>query len=101
MKKVYSHAIMPMAGPEFWPQTSRIAPIPPPITQKKVGRTKRLRRVNPIEVEDNGNTELCKVRKYLCKICKGQGHNSRVCKKRNNGPSTKFFTHSGHQESME
>ncbi|GAA0164331.1 hypothetical protein LIER_19994 [Lithospermum erythrorhizon] len=43
-KRMYAHAIFPMAGPELWPVT---------------------------------------VRKYLCKTYKEQGHNNRVCKKKN------------------
>ncbi|GAA0155393.1 hypothetical protein LIER_13133 [Lithospermum erythrorhizon] len=69
-----------MSGPELWPQTGRVPPLPPPITIKKAGRIRRLRSVNPIEAEYSGKAEVCKVRKYLCKICKEQGHNSRGCK---------------------
>ncbi|KAG9155816.1 hypothetical protein Leryth_004082 [Lithospermum erythrorhizon] len=67
-----------MAGLELWLQTDRIAPLPPPLAIKKAGRTRRLRRVNPIEAEDNGKVQVCRVRKYLCKICKGQGYNRKV-----------------------
>ncbi|GAA0150662.1 hypothetical protein LIER_43112 [Lithospermum erythrorhizon] len=51
------------------------------MNKKKAGRTKHLRMVNPIEAEDNGKTKHCKVRTYLCKVCRESGHNSRACKK--------------------
>ncbi|GAA0171875.1 hypothetical protein LIER_25811 [Lithospermum erythrorhizon] len=50
---------------------------------KKAGRPRRLRRVNPIKAEGNNKNGQCKVRKYLCSICKESGHNSRTCKKKN------------------
>ncbi|GAA0154998.1 hypothetical protein LIER_12828 [Lithospermum erythrorhizon] len=81
-KAVYAHAIKPMSESDLWPQPDRVPPLPPPLTSKKVGRIRKLRRVNPIEVEDKGKAQVCKVRKYLCKICKEHGHNSRACKKR-------------------
>ncbi|GAA0171933.1 hypothetical protein LIER_25858 [Lithospermum erythrorhizon] len=53
-KQVYSHSIMPMSGPNMWPPTGRVGPLPPLIIQRRAGRIRKLRRVNLIEEEDNG-----------------------------------------------
>ncbi|GAA0185003.1 hypothetical protein LIER_32291 [Lithospermum erythrorhizon] len=80
-KQVYNHSIMPMSRPNLWPQPRRVRPLPPPIVQRRAGRIKKLRRVNPIEAEDN-EKKVCKVRKYLYKTSKELGHNSHICKKK-------------------
>ncbi|KAG9149040.1 hypothetical protein Leryth_010638, partial [Lithospermum erythrorhizon] len=73
---------MPMADPELWSQIGRVGPLPPIVKDKKAGRPRRLRRVNPIEADANGRTGQCNIRKYLCSICNEPGHNSRACKRK-------------------
>ncbi|KAG9143600.1 hypothetical protein Leryth_019194 [Lithospermum erythrorhizon] len=63
--------------------TRRAGPLPPIVKDKKAGRPRRLRRVNPIKAEGNSKSGQCKVRKYLYSICKELGHNSRACKRKN------------------
>ncbi|GAA0158245.1 hypothetical protein LIER_15326 [Lithospermum erythrorhizon] len=65
-----------------WPKTGREGPTPPPMNKRKAGRTKHLRRINAIEAKDNGKTKYCKVMKYLCRVCREPGHNSKGCKKK-------------------
>ncbi|GAA0187236.1 hypothetical protein LIER_34524 [Lithospermum erythrorhizon] len=60
-----------MSRSNLWPQTNRVAPLPPPMASNKAGRIRKLRRVNQIETDDKGKVQVCK-------ICKEQGHNSRV-----------------------
>ncbi|KAG9145687.1 hypothetical protein Leryth_022113, partial [Lithospermum erythrorhizon] len=63
--------------------TSRIAPIPPIYhNKKKVGRTKRLRRVNPIKVEIMAIHNYVKVRKYLKRYVKRPATQQLVARKR-------------------
>ncbi|KAL0453314.1 UNVERIFIED_CONTAM: hypothetical protein Slati_1309500 [Sesamum latifolium] len=91
--KVYSHLMMPLHGPEEWPQSER-KPLLPPIIERMPGKPKKQdRKKTPQELEEikqiskkkkvevtNCGQKLGKLRRQglimTCKICGVAGHNS-------------------------
>ncbi|KAL0384156.1 UNVERIFIED_CONTAM: hypothetical protein Sradi_2809900 [Sesamum radiatum] len=94
--KVYSHLMMPLHGPEKWPQSKR-KPLLPPIIERMPGRPKKQdRKKTPQELEEikqiskkmkvevtNCGQKLGKLGRQglimTCRICGVAGHNSRSC----------------------
>ncbi|KAL0375011.1 UNVERIFIED_CONTAM: hypothetical protein Sradi_3416800 [Sesamum radiatum] len=94
--KTYSHLMMPLHGPEEWPQSDK-KPLLPPVIERMPGRPKKQdRQKAPQELEElKQKSKMKKVEvtncgekigklgrqglKMTCKICGVPGHNSRTC----------------------
>jgi hypothetical protein len=90
-KQVYSYKVGPINGRNMWPKADCPTVLTPPVYHKPVGRPKKKRRKNQVELEDiaQGRTgRLSKVGKTTnCSICKKPGHNKRSCKGQAEGGS--------------
>ncbi|XP_019159583.1 PREDICTED: uncharacterized protein LOC109156168 [Ipomoea nil] len=93
---VYGRCIHPMAGPNGWPETQLVAPLPP-IYTARAGRPKKLRKKGADEIKQKpkGANQLTTDGVHLsrthvtlhCTKCKQKGHNSRKCPLNGNRPT--------------
>ncbi|XP_073128435.1 uncharacterized protein [Henckelia pumila] len=79
-KKCYWRSIMPMNGPDLWPDCEFLPPLPPIYNKNKAGRPAKLRRREPDEPPAKSHTKLkASRRQNKCKSCGQLGHNQRTC----------------------
>ncbi|XP_059309851.1 uncharacterized protein LOC132060979 [Lycium ferocissimum] len=80
-RKIYENSILPMNGPQMWPKSSKVPPLPPRITRKKKkGRKQTLRRKEQDEVGASRTKMKRKQKSLDCSKCHKPGHNIRTCK---------------------
>ncbi|KAG6525668.1 hypothetical protein ZIOFF_015634 [Zingiber officinale] len=82
-KRCYAARIMPINGPDLWPQCDLTPPLPP-VYKENVGRPAKLRRRELDEPPPSEN-KLRGVKKFTkCKLCGGSRHNKRTCNRTEN-----------------
>ncbi|KAL5749534.1 hypothetical protein ACOSP7_024137 [Xanthoceras sorbifolium] len=79
--KTYSHAMHPIPDEHLWPNVE-FATVLPPLKRRRPGRPKLQRRRGLNEPQKVPRSSSLK-----CSICHEVGHNSRTCKKKNDGQS--------------
>nr|XP_016440583.1 PREDICTED: uncharacterized protein LOC107766336 [Nicotiana tabacum] len=80
-RRIYENSILPMNGPQLWPKSSKVPPLPPKIVRNsKRGRMQKLRRKEQDEVGASRTKMKRKQKSLDCSICHKPGHNKRTCK---------------------
>ncbi|KAI3818709.1 hypothetical protein L1987_12524 [Smallanthus sonchifolius] len=81
-KKVYSHVIDPIPGPEMWKRSHCPTQLTPPKHHKQIGRPKKMRKKSIEEIQavfSNGGKMTRKGNTTTCGKCGTNGHNIRTC----------------------
>ena len=84
-KDAYTHKIGPINGSNLWPKSPCPTTLLPPNSRKPIGRPKKNRRKDQVEVQDIQESQVKLSRKggtVTCAHCNIKGHNKRSCKKR-------------------
>ncbi|XP_076886006.1 uncharacterized protein LOC143535709 [Bidens hawaiensis] len=86
-KEVYKYKIGPLNGPKLWPKCQVPTTLIAPFHRAQIGRPRKNRRKDQVELEDNMEVAGKLTRKggtVTCKMCGDKGHNSRGCGKHKN-----------------
>ncbi|XP_015080383.1 uncharacterized protein LOC107024019 [Solanum pennellii] len=91
-RKIYENAIFPMNGPQMWPRSNKLPPLPPrSLTSTKRGRKKKKRRKEVDEVGASRTMMKRKQKSLDCSTCHKSGHKKRTCKTKDVQPETTTF----------
>ncbi|KAH0653001.1 hypothetical protein KY289_030679 [Solanum tuberosum] len=78
-----------MNGPQMWPKSNKLPPLPPrSLTSTKRGRKQKKRRKEADEVGASRTTMKRKQKSLDCSTCHKSGHNKRTCKTKDVQPET-------------
>ncbi|KAK6790206.1 hypothetical protein RDI58_014006 [Solanum bulbocastanum] len=78
-----------MNGPQMWPKSNKLPPLPPrSLTSTKRGRKQKKRRKEADEVGASRTTMKRKQKSLDCSTCHRSGHNKRTCKTKDVQPET-------------
>nr|ABI34394.1 Mutator transposable element-related protein, putative [Solanum tuberosum] len=80
-RRIYEHAILSINGPQMWPKSTKVPPLPLTIVgNKKTGRKQKARRKEADEVGASRTKIKRKQQSLDCSTCNKPGHNKKTCK---------------------
>ncbi|XP_060196681.1 uncharacterized protein LOC132626000 [Lycium barbarum] len=80
-RRIYENSVLPMNGPQMWPKSSKVPPLPPRVIKdNKRGRKQKVRRKEQDEVGASRTKMKRKQKSLDCSTCHKPGHNTRTCK---------------------